>query len=119
MERRKADRYFSDEISKFKIRAKIDEIGVNGFVYDISELGVGIAAQIQDVNKILTGSAISGFVLSPDERKKFHFEGSIVRKEFILQGEVERLLVGVKFSVKIALPDYLTVLALPVGFMVD
>lgn len=71
MERRKADRYFSEEIGKFKVRAKIDEIGINGFLFDISELGVGIVTQMQDANRILAGSNISGFVLSPDERKKF------------------------------------------------
>ncbi|EPG75098.1 hypothetical protein LEP1GSC058_0077 [Leptospira fainei serovar Hurstbridge str. BUT 6] len=119
MERRKADRYFSEEICKFKVRAKIDEIAVNGFIFDISELGVGIVGQMPDEKRIFPGANISGYVISPDERRKFHFEGSIVRKEFISQDEIERLLIGIKFSVKISLPDYLTVHALPVGFIVD
>ncbi len=119
MERRNAERYFSEELCKFKVRAKINEIVFNGFIFDISETGVGVVGQIQDESSISTAAKIDGHILSPDEKRKFHIEGTVVRKDFISHNQRESLILGIKFAVRISLPDYIAMWAEPVGIMVD
>lgn len=113
-ERRRAPRYCSEELCKYEVNVNIEDLEFNGFIFDISEIGVGIVGPINEEHKINLGSHLKGYVQSPDQRNRIIFEGTIVRKDFITYDDQDFLILGVHFSVRILLPDYITKLAVSI-----
>ncbi|PJZ24378.1 PilZ domain-containing protein [Leptospira hartskeerlii] len=114
MERRRAPRYSSEELCKFEVHANIEDLAFNGFVFDISEVGVGLIGPINDEHKIALGSHLKGYIQSPDRSNRILFEGTIVRKDFITYEDQDYLILGINFSVRIPMPGYITKLAISI-----
>ncbi|EPG74873.1 hypothetical protein LEP1GSC058_1662 [Leptospira fainei serovar Hurstbridge str. BUT 6] len=114
-ERRQSERIYSEELCKFKVIIRSSTSVFNGFIMNISDIGVAVVSTIQSEDNIIVGEVISGQIQFPDSWDKLKFDGVIARKDYVSNDDCDSLILGIKFSNRITLPPNILKLALFVG----
>ncbi|EQA47283.1 type IV pilus assembly protein PilZ [Leptospira broomii serovar Hurstbridge str. 5399] len=114
-ERRQSERIYSEELCKFKVTLRFEEVVFNGFLMNISEIGIGVVGTIKNGNSFAVGTSVSGQIQFPDSWDKLKFNGDVARKEYISNDAGDSLVLGIKFANRISLPISILKLALLAG----